>query len=223
METSVTRRKTTRMTSLNAVHIKPSPATFGTLCQGYVYALKIKIQNHTNQSIRLKAECLPLDEQCNDVSISYLPIQLAPGMETSLTINTVAIAVSTHKYRFRVVYGYYEKHSLEELITAYVLPVPLYKNVSRQMHLNGKKIMLENVSSLHRINGFSFTDSIPFSPNETHTVDSQELLDTEEMDEMIDLPLIPCCYWDHKKQRLVLDEELNAVRVYSRFFFAQRL
>jgi len=115
------------------VNITPNPTSFGSLCQGFTYTMSIKISIHTDKSIRLKATCISMkDNEPNEVTCSYLPMQVAPGISVPMTFTIKALNTGTCKYRYILHYGMYEKASISTMITAYVLPLEVYRNINKK-------------------------------------------------------------------------------------------
>ena len=192
----------------SGVHVTPDPVTFGSLSQGYAYSMTVKIHNHTKSSVRIRASCVPLDPEYarNEVMVSFIPTQIAPGMTTSIFIKLNASVVGTTKYKLCIDYGLYEKFVLEKVLTAYVMPIDMYKNLSKQLMVNNKKILLENVTAISRLLDYTIDKNISES-----TVYTSSLLDDDDIDELNDLPVIPYCYFDLNSQKLVFDKELSHV------------
>lgn len=192
------------------VNITPNPTSFGSLCQGFVYTMTVKIHNHTNNSIRLKATCISMKEnEPNEVSCSYLPIQIAPGIAAPMTFTIKAVNSGTCKYKYILEYGLYEKSSVSTIITAYVLPLDLFKNLSKQLEVHNKNILNNNVKCLSRI----------FDPNNTNcgsTVYTAELLDPDDVENLDDIPFMDFTYWDANSNKLCFDKELSEVLLYFR-------
>ena len=191
------------------VHVTPDPVTFGSLSQGYAYSMTLKIHNHTKGSVRIKACCTPLDPEYarNEVIVSFMPTQIAPGMTTSIFIKINAAVVGTTKYKLCIDYGLYEKFVLEKILSAYVMPIDMYKNLSKQLMVNNRKILLENVTAISRLLDCTIDKSMSSS-----TVYTSNLLDDEDLDELNDLPIISYCYFDLGSQKLVLDPQLAEVQ-----------
>ena len=200
------------------LHISPDPISFGSLCEGYVYSMEIKLHNHTNSSIRIKASCSScLTNNANDINVSYLPIQMAPGMTTGMTIRIYALNAGTSRYTLTVSYGLYEKSVVEKDLTAFILPVDLYKSLTKQLAVNKKKIQADNVTTLSRLGPSSVVmeQQAGSQSIEASTVYTASLLDTEDVDELSDLPSISYCYWDADKKTMFLDKKLCEVCFWS--------
>lgn len=208
--------------SETGLHVSPDPVMFGTICHGYVYTMNVKLQNHTRNSVRVKAEISPLrlEDEKNEASLSYVPIQIAPGISTTMSIRINCNYSGTCKYKFSVYYGLHEKFELHRTIVAYVLPLDLFKNMTKQLAVHNKKILLDNVSSLSRVPGGSQFFSGTRSPGQLEasaatasTIYTTELLDHDDIDELSDIPLMPYTYWDLTKGRMFLDRKLLEVSV----------
>ena len=190
------------------VNISPNPTSFGSLCQGYIYTMSIKIYNHTNASIRLKAICISMKEnEPNEVSCSYLPIQIAPGIAAPMTFTIKAANVGTCKYKYILEYGLIDKSTISTILTAYVLPLELFKNVSKQLEVHNKKILNPNVKCLSRIVDIDMNAS---NANAS-TVYTAELLDVDDVEDMEDIPFMYYTYLDGNKKQLCIDKELSQV------------
>jgi hypothetical protein len=205
------------------LHVSPDPVTFGTICHGYVYTMDVKLQNHTRGSVRVKAEIAPLrlEDEKNEAILSYVPIQIAPGMSTTISIRIHCNYSGTCKYKFSVYYGLHEKFELHRTIVAYVVPIELFKNLTKQLAVHNKKVLLNNVSSLSRVPGGSQFFSGTRSPGQleasaatagSSTIYTAELLDHDDIDELGELPMMPYTYWDLSKGRMFLDKKLLDVR-----------
>lgn len=206
------------------LHVSPDPVTFGTICHGYTYTMDVRLQNHTRNSVRVKAEISPLrlEDEKNEASLSYVPIQIAPGMSTTMSIRINCNYTGTCKYKFSVYYGLHEKFELHRTIVAYVLSLEMFKNMVKQLAVHNKKVLLDNVSSLSRVPGGSQFFSGTRSPGQlqleasaatagSSTIHTADLLDNDDIDDLSEIPRMPYVYWDLTKGRMFLDKKLLEV------------
>lgn len=212
------------------LHVTPDPISFGCLCHGYIYSMNLRLHNHTQTSVRIRAEISPcrLEDDRNEVTLSFVPIQIAPGMSTTMGIRINCNYSGTFKYNFTVHYGLYQKSTLNKRIVAYVLPLELFKNTSKQLAVNKKKILQDNVKTVARVFGGSQMFSGKGSPTDTIRLDTgsantasttiytAELLDNDDIDELADIPMMPYCQYDHGKGLLSLDSKLLEVVIDSK-------
>ena len=136
-----------------SITVKPDPLTFGCICEGFVYKLKVYLYNHGTVMDRFRIELSSdNDADPNTIISDYRISNVAPGMGTSFHMELRAIAVFQTSYSLVIRAGS-TKQSDTINITAVILPRDVFRKVAKSVILRDKGIYAPGVKCLGLLAG----------------------------------------------------------------------
>ena len=118
------------------LQITPAQPSFGVLCQGFVYGLTVTVFNSGNKPERLRVFCTPAEGSLNQMTCTYEPVRLAPGMSTNINMKLEARHLTVSLATLRVVQASTQV-SESWTIKATTVPIEVYQNVTKSLKMQG--------------------------------------------------------------------------------------
>ena len=202
-----------------SIAIVPSTLDFGVVAAGYVYTLDATIVNASDCVQRVKLSLSDgITSSFNTVNLICQPVQFAPGMSLPCKIElTAEQPSSSNRYQIKVT----SDHGLviSSYITAFVLPMETFKYFAKSLKLRKHGILKTGVNCVGPIVGRSpkgVFDRSFFSLAGTaltpgKSVFREALMDEDDIDDLLSLPIAFNMYYDPKKKCLVHDRELGKI------------
>jgi hypothetical protein len=192
----------------STIALKPDPLTFGTVCEGFVYRIRVLLSNHGPAMDRFRV-VTSADNECdpNTITCDYKIKNVAPGVGTYFTLELRAVESFQSTYALLITRGS-TKQTETLTINAQVIPKDIFKRIARSLMIRNKGIYSQGVVCAGAIvgegGGPSVTSGAP-------TIYSEALIDDDELDELVELPILQQNYWDPYKKQLCVDEDLCRV------------
>lgn len=202
-----------------SLSISPATLDFGCIAAGYVYTLDASIVNSTTSLQRVKVLVNDqLATSSNKITLVCRPVQFASGMNLPCKIElTASQPSSSNRYQIKVI----SDHGVEitSYVTAFVLPMDTFKYFAKSVSLRkkGASILKPGVSVVGPIVGKSakgafdrsFFSMAGLTLTPGKCVFREALMDEDDVDDMLELPIACNMYWDLKKKKLVTDQNLG--------------
>jgi hypothetical protein len=195
--------------------LKLSPALpeFGVICQGFVYGLTVSVFNSGRKPERLRVFCIPAEDSKNQMTCTYEPVRLAPGMSTDIHMKIEARYLTQSVATLRVVQASTQVSEIWS-IRATVVPIEVYQNVTKSLKMSGKPVTAERVRALGQIPGQAEAMAADAASAGQHGNQfSKAFMDDEEVMEIENFPFVDCVFYDPWEKKLKVDEGLLAVEV----------
>ena len=233
------------------LQISPIKPDFGVVCQGFIYGMTITVFNTGLRPERLRVFCQPLQGQQNQMSATYEPCRLAPGMSTNIQLKIEAAHLCMSSCKLRIVQA---STQVEEswIVDATVVPVETYKTVTKSLKVQGRSITADRVKALGQISHLDPSKSTNVSragspkamnsstsnnnnfddennnnnddddneennkehvPTKETNMFSKAFMDREEIEEIKEMPIMECMYYDPWEKKLKVDESMLSVDV----------
>lgn len=134
----------------HTLQLFPDQPTFGLLCVGFQYRMTITVFNGGTQPERMKVSCHVPPKDQNRITCTYNPIRLAPGMSSTVLLKIKADEVGVPSCELRIVQGS-KGLNFNRLIKGYIIPIPIYKSVTRTLKFENRPIYPECVRAIGQI------------------------------------------------------------------------
>lgn len=194
--------------STAVMQIAPTHLKFGVIPNGFYYNLKFSIKNNTLSPMRVRVECTPTYGEKNSIRIVHLPDLVAPGMSTSITLELSSEFPGMAKFQLRVSQNH-DSFVLERDIDAHIVTQETFKYVKKSLQIQRRPVHQPNVEAagpmVGLVQGSTHTPITSFS--------EALIMDDEDMDDLLDLPMTSTTYWDPFAKCLRIDPQLGHVIV----------
>lgn len=201
-----------------SVLLLPEVLSFGCICQGFVYQLQVTILNKGNRPQYFKIACIPHpDNETNSIRPIYNPRSVAPGLSISFELEIRAELAINSKYELIITEGI-KRSSISQVVTALIVPLNVFRHVTKSLELQQKSLYRHGVrpvsttlplEEISLISGGHDANN----PPSVASVISEALMDGDDIQELLELPMQPNLYWDPFERALKLDFELGQVLV----------
>ena len=206
--------------------ISPDYLSFGCVCQGFKYEMNVNITNKSLRPMHIRLACIPYNGEKNQLKSNFEPKKVAPGMSINVILEYHADYPTTSNFEIRVARGINED-TITTNVSAYVVPMDIFKNIAKSLQLqkkslyrNGIKpvgitqtIVLDEKSVLTR----STSSPTQGGAAATASILSEALMDDDDVDEFLDLPMFKNLYWDPRTKQMFLDKTLGQVEVDGKY------
>lgn len=199
------------------IEVYPEHLSFGCIAAGYVYELKINVVNKGPKPQALRVRCdspasftaaLAADAPSR-LKVVFVPVKIAPGVRQEFTVQLIANKSGAIIFDLLITQGI-NKHTLSYPIKALVVPVEVFKSVAKSLALQKRPIYTNGVSVLGQIGSADDSRSVVTG---RASVLSEAMMDEADVDDLLDLPLVPGTYWDAENKMMVADKELSHIFV----------
>lgn len=226
--------------SIESIGIRNASLSFGCVSLGFVYHLSMSLTNAQNFPQRFKfiiSEDLTGDKSINNeisnvdsiyltsgvdqrgdevsvkpnnairvISITNL---IAPGMKTDFIIELTAAVERYSKYTLKILQSD-TPDILEYSVRAFVVPPDVYRSFRRTNQVYGKSMAVDGVSVVRNIGAFDDNRSVLSSAS---SINSYAFVDEEDIEELMDYPILSTTYWDPVAKELKIDNKLTQVYI----------
>lgn len=208
-----------------SVLVLPENLTYGCICQGFVYQLKVTILNKGNRPQYFRVFCNPkvdprsLDQKTNPApKIIYEPRSVASGLSISFIIEMRAELAIYTLYELEIVESI-NRSTITKDISALVVPLDVFKKVSKAAELQDMSLYrngVRPVSTAVPVEEFSLISGggPDAPPPSIASIISEALMDVDDIEELSELPMTPNLYFDPFEKCLKIDEQLGRVRIF---------
>ena len=146
-----------------------------------------------------------------------------PGLSISFTLEMRAEHAINSFYELSIVEGI-NRSTIRKEISAYIVPLEIFRQISKAAELQDRSVYrhgVKPVSTTLPIEEISLIsgggpNSVPPS---IASIISEALMDENDIDELLELPMAPNMYWDPFEKSLKMDPELGTVRKTCIFFW----
>lgn len=184
------------------VHISPENSQFGFVSYGYLYNLKITVTNHGSEMGRFRIAISNSTNDKNLLKCTYAPVVLAPGVSSAFIIELETKEAMSYEFNLNVSSDLSE-HIIVKKYSVIILALPVFRSVAKFLHLHGKDIHTSGVKCIEaRLSDY------PVSPS---VLTAETTLTDEDIEEILDIPLLENTYWDPYKRKICVDRQLSEV------------
>ena len=201
---------------LEIITVSPDPLHYGVIAHGFLYNLKFSIRNNLNVPVRVKVGVKPVKNEENGIRLVNPLEIIAPGMSAHGILELTAEFPGSSLFQLTVAQSA-SSAVCTKLIEATVVTTETFKHVKKSLQLQKRPIYRPNVRIVGNIPAFDPLVSIAAGPSATFS--ETKILDEEDIDDLLDLPMAPNVYWDPFQKCLRLDPQLGHVRIFITEFY----
>jgi hypothetical protein len=228
---------TKKVIPIESIDPKHSCLSFGCVSLGFVYHLSLTLTNKQIFSQRYRfiiskdlsddddtyeadnSNSLYLtsgEDQMNDnihdgasnhARVIALTKLIAPGMKIDFIIELSAAAEKYSKYALKILQSGVAD-VLEYNVRAFVVPPDVYRSFRRTKQINGKTMAVDGVRVIRAIGMCDESRSVVSSSS---SINSIAFVDEDDMEELMDYPIVSNTYWDPFEKILKVDNKLTQV------------
>lgn len=202
------------------LQVSPKFLSYGCICQGFVYHLTISLTNKSVNPTAIRLNCIPLSvDEKNRIKCIFEPKKIAPGMSVSIVLEYHAEIVNSNSSFELIITQGIASGVLKLPVNAYVVPVDIFKDVTKSLQLQKRPIYRNGIKPVRAIistmDGSTILNQSTTigSGAITENIMSEALMDTEDVEELLDMPFVSNVYWDPIKKKLIVDKDLGKVTV----------
>lgn len=189
--------------------IHPLRLDYGVVSAGFLYNLQFSVQNNTKSPMRIRVSCAAVKGEQNTIRLINLPEIVAPGLASTLNLELTAEFPMNSKFTISVSQNHSNVIYTKD-VEANVVSSETFKHVKKSLVLQKRPIYQPNVRVIANIPFFdSMNDDLQnFS---SATFSDAVLMDEEDIDDLLSLPMAYNVYWDPFEKCLRLDPLLGKV------------
>lgn len=201
--------------------ITPDYLSFGCVCQGFRYEMNVNITNKSLRPMHIRVACIPYKGEKNQLKSNFEPKKVAPGMSINIVLEYHADYPTTSNFEIKVARGINEG-TISKSVSAYVVPMDIFKNIAKSLQLQKKSLYRNGIrpvgtTSTIVLDEKSVLTRSTSSPTQgfaaTASILSEALMDDDDIDEFLDLPIFRNIYWDPRIKQMFIDKTLGQVKV----------
>lgn len=202
----------------DSVSILPDVLSFGCICQGFVYQLNVTISNKCGRPQYFRVICKSRESEQNIIKSIFTSRSVAPGLSISLILELKAVCAMKSVFELNVVGSDNLSITNKKEVSAFVVPLDVFKHVTKAWRLQKKNIYrhgVKPVSTTQPVEEISLisTGITSSHPPSIASVISEALMDNDDIDDLLELPMQPNLYWDPFEKCIRVDSELGKVLV----------
>lgn len=197
--------------------ILPAKLNYGVVSAGFLYNLKFSVQNNTTTPMRMRVSCHAIRNGQNIMKLVNLPDIVAPGLAAVLYLELTAEFPMTTTYQVVVAQDHSPAIYTKE-VEAHVVSTATFKHVKKSLMLQKRPIYQPNVKVVANIPFFDTLADDLHNYSSSATFSEAALMDEEDIEDLINLPMAHNVYWDPFSKCLRLDPQLGKVQTVSSFF-----
>ncbi len=191
----------------DVIGIFPKRLYFGIISNGFIYRLKFAIKNNSLLPLRIRVLCTSPEHEYNPIRLVTFPEKIAPGMSCAMILELTAEHVRNSSFVLKVTQDF-NKVVFTRVIEANIVNVETFKHVKKSLQLQKRPIYRKNVEvvgpapTVEQLSIHSISTSLS----------ENVLMDDEEIEDLLGMPLTKNMYWDPVDKCLRMDPELGKVR-----------
>jgi hypothetical protein len=191
--------------------INPERLNFGVISAGFLYKLKFSVQNNAKSPMRIRVACSTIKGGQNTIRLVNLPDIIAPGLSAVLYLELTAEFPTVSTFLVTVTQNHSTAVYTKE-VDANVVSAETFKHVKKSLVLQKRPIYEPNVAVFANIPNFdTLTDDL-VNYSSSATFSEAVLLDDDDIEDLLSLPMAHNIYWDPFSKCLRLDPKLGKVR-----------
>lgn len=159
--------------------------------------------------MRIRVVCTPLKGENNTIRLVNLPDIIAPGLATNLLLELTAEFPMSSRFMVTVSQNHSNEVYSKE-VEANVVSAETFKHVKKSLVLQKRPIYHANVRVVANIPDFDGVND-DLQNYSSATFSEAALLDEEDIDDLLSLPMVHNVYWDPFSKCLRLDPKLGKV------------
>lgn len=202
--------QTTQPKNTDKVIIAPHKLNYGVISAGFLYNLKFTVQNNTTTPMRIRVACTPLKGESNTIRLVHLPDIIAPGLATTLLLELTAEFPMSSRFLLTVTQNHTSEVFSKE-VEANIVTTQTFKHVKKSLVLQKRPIYQANVRVVANIPDFDTMMEDLHNYSSSATFSEAALLDEDDIDDLLSLPMVHNVYWDPFSKCLRLDPALGKV------------
>jgi hypothetical protein len=188
------------------IGIFPRRLYFGVISSGFIYRLKFAVKNNSLLPMRIRISCQPADNEPNPIRLVTFPEKIAPGMSCAMILELSAESVRNSHFELKVTQDH-NKAVFLRTIEANIVTVETFKHVKKSLQLQKRPIYRKNIEVVGPLPTLEQLSVHSFSTNLSENI----LMDDEEIEDLLSLPMTKNIYWDPFDKMLRIDPELGKV------------
>lgn len=200
----------TEQKNTDRVIIAPYKLNYGVISAGFLYNLKFTVQNNSASPMRIRVQCTPLKGENNTIRLVHLPDIIAPGLATTLLLELTAEFPMSSRFMLTVTQNHTTEVFSKE-VEANVVTTQTFKHVKKSLVLQKRPIYQPNVKVVANIPDFDTMMEDLHNYSSSATFSEAALLDEDDIDDLLSLPMVHNVYWDPFSKCLRLDPTLGKV------------
>ena len=190
--------------------ILPGKLNYGVVSAGFLYNLKFSVQNNTTSPMRMRISCHAIRNGQNIIKLVNLPDIVAPGLAATLYLELTAEFPMTTTYQVSVSQDHSPAIYTKE-VEAHVVSIATFKHVKKSLVLQKRPIYQPNVKVVANIPFFDTLADDLHNYSSSATFSEAALMDEDDIEDLLNLPLAHNVYWDPFSKCLRLDPQLGKV------------
>jgi len=202
----------TEQKNVDKVIIGPAKLNYGVVSAGFLYNYKFTVQNNTKSPMRIRIACSPLKGESNTIRLVHLPNIIAPGLATTLFLELTAEYPMSSRFLLSVTQNHSDEVYTKE-IEANVVSTETFKHVKKSLVLQKRPIYQPNVKVVANIPDFDTMGEDLHNYSSSATFTEAALLDEDDINDLLSLPMVHNVYWDPFAKCLRLDPKLGKIEV----------
>ena len=202
----------TEQKNVDKVIIGPAKLNYGVVSAGFLYNYKFTVQNNTKSPMRIRIACSPLKGESNTIRLVHLPNIIAPGLATTLFLELTAEYPMSSRFLLTVTQNHSDEVYTKE-IEANVVSTETFKHVKKSLVLQKRPIYQPNVKVVANIPDFDTMGEDLHNYSSSATFTEAALLDEDDINDLLSLPMVHNVYWDPFAKCLRLDPKLGKIEV----------
>lgn len=188
------------------IGIYPNRLNFGVVSAGFYYNMKFSVQNNSLHPIRVRITCTAIQQEQNAIRLVYLPDKIAPGISVPMMLELTAEFVGMSTFTLEVVQSA-DPRVYSRIVEANIISPDTFKYVKKSLQLQKRPIYRKNVTSVGAILGLETTSVSTPVTSFSETL----IMDDEDIQELLDSPMVANTYWDPFDKMLRVDPEVGRV------------
>lgn len=190
------------------IDVFPEHLTYGIISVGFLYRLKFSVKNNSLEPLRVRIVYIPAQDERNSVRLVTFPEKIAPGIAYNLLLELSAEYVGSTHFTMHVTNDRNE-NVFSRLVEANVVTVETFKHVKKSLQLQKRPVYRYNVEV---VGPCPTAEQLTMIHSKT-TLSENVLMDEEEIEDILDLPVTKNMYWDAVDKCLRIDPILCQVHV----------
>jgi hypothetical protein len=188
------------------IGIFPKRLYFGIISNGFIYRLKFAVKNNSLLPLRIRVVCLPMENDPNPIRLVTFPEKIAPGMSCELMLELSAELVHNSHFELRITQDHNKSVFIRQ-IEANIVTVETFKHVKKSLQLQKRPIYRNNIEVVGPVATVEQLSVHSFTTNQSENI----LMDDDEIEDLLSLPMAKNIYWDPFEKCLRIDPLLGKV------------
>ena len=188
------------LVGMQTIAVSPKYLSFGCVSQGFIYHMEVTILNRALMSQRFRLS-IENEVKCkNTITVIFETSNIAPGISTNVTLELNCDFEDYSHFHLVIEQSEYNANILKIPIQAFIVSLDMFKTLKRALQQRKQPVY---------VNGVKLKKSIMSTEDRsvitTPSVFSEALLDDDDIDELIELPITSYTYYDNETKELIFE------------------